>query len=55
MPLKIITTKVKDCKNHNFKRISNCWFHWNYNYSICKAICSKCGLKKIVKTSETSL
>ena len=48
----MILKKKKKCK-HKFKRISNCWFHWNYGFSVCIAKCIKCGLKRQVKTIDT--
>lgn len=49
----IYKIKNKRCK-HKFKRISNCWFHWNYSYSMCIGICVRCNLRKEIKTSEVS-
>ena len=54
MPLIIkseLDKKQKKCK-HKFIRISNCWFHWNYGFSMCIGKCVKCGLQKDIKTSE---
>ena len=44
----------KKCR-HEFKRISNCWFHWNHGFSMCIGKCIKCGLEKEIKTLETQL
>ena len=48
----IYKVKNKKCK-HKFKRISNCWFHWNYGFSVCIGKCVRCGLKRQVKTIDT--
>lgn len=55
IPFKILRkslVKEKECE-HEFKRISNCWFHWNHGFSMCIGKCVKCGLEKDVKTLET--
>jgi len=42
----------KECK-HEFRDISNHWFHWNTGEVMCVGVCINCGLKKDVLYSKT--
>jgi len=44
----------KNC-NHEFTRISNCWFHWNTGEPICIGRCIKCSLTKVIEIKDIKI
>lgn len=38
--------------DHQFKSVSNNWFHWNTGEVMCIGECVKCGIRKEIEYSK---
>lgn len=38
--------------DHQFKSVSNNWFHWNTGEIMCIGECVKCGIRKEIEYSK---